>query len=494
MSKRKREMKWAGSSGKCSLDILARFVFLLSLAVCFFACGEQSRTFIEGDAVLLEAHDESFEMDIPEEAAEEAAEETTIVDGTSEDVTDDEADWPDMPSTLGYIRAMAETSPGRYLVAADNAMFLVDDGENVVWSTMYSPAPRLIKGMPDGGAVFWGGGIGRIDASGNILWYTELQDTSMDPLNAYMEVNDLLVTSDGGIVAVGGRGWYYRNFGTSIYNIVVFKFNARGDLLWQKNYMSDATASGVRIVETSDGGFLIAANDVLNPGSDYGPRPQPSELVSIHSNGEIRWWWRFGWTLGIIDAGVAPGDGYIFALGDSSPWFYSPTAWLLRVELPGEIVWQVGVGVMPDDRVSWISFPVTEDGGVVLAGYDDSAAYAVAARVNRDGVGWLRSYSLGDRTLGPSEIVELDGGGFLMAGNMEADEVEAFLMEIDGNGLVSDICPPGMGTELPYSFLETGDIPKVDVAGEVSDSAYVLVDAAVTVTPVDLAPEILCSD
>ena len=98
--------------------------------------------------------------------------------------------------------------------------------------------------------------LSRLDDSGNILWSKEYGGGSADGLS------DFWLTSDGGLIMVGGTTSYGRGQ-TDIY---IVKTDTLGNVMWTKTFGTWASESAYLVRETSNGDFIVVGekDDIYN--------------------------------------------------------------------------------------------------------------------------------------------------------------------------------------------------------------------------------------
>jgi len=243
--------------------------------------------------------------------------------------------------------------------------------------------------------------IVRIDAQGNRLW-----DKSYGGLD-----DDLLIcmipTSDGGYL-LGGRSnssmgnhksedALFKDF-TDIW---IIKIDAQGNKLWDKTFGGSSDDSIVGMIETTDGGFILAAgsmdemydsdfeNDsLLFDKSELGRGSSDFWVIRIDSNGNKLWDKIYGsnrseWVSSFIptndgnyllvghsssDAGFEKSENNI--AGTTGNLLLSYDYWVLKIDPQGNKIWDNTIGGYgedaPHDMVS------TLDGGFLIGGYSFS--------------------------------------------------------------------------------------------------------------------------
>jgi hypothetical protein len=87
-------------------------------------------------------------------------------------------------------------------------------------------------------------------------------------------------TTDGGYIITG----YTWSFGAGLYDVYLIKTDPNGNSQWQKTFGGSDHEIGYSVLQTSDGGFIIAGGK----GGVYGP-PGDVYLVKTDPNGNSRW-------------------------------------------------------------------------------------------------------------------------------------------------------------------------------------------------------------
>ena len=100
--------------------------------------------------------------------------------------------------------------------------------------------------------------IGKTDANGNEIWYHEY-DTENWPnqVGITNEGISIVQTDNGGFLVAGIKGYLQDEF---LYkNPLVLKTDASGNKIWLNNYFNDIGGSGLWAVDISDNGSIIVA-------------------------------------------------------------------------------------------------------------------------------------------------------------------------------------------------------------------------------------------
>ncbi|OJU47861.1 MAG: hypothetical protein BGN96_05740 [Bacteroidales bacterium 45-6] len=237
----------------------------------------------------------------------------------------------------------------------------------------------------DGDAVGSGyhGGTGndawvvKINAAGNIIWQKAYGGTQ----NEY--INSIIATSDGGYIlgcyTYSTDGYVSGNHGDA--DIWIVKINSSGTIVWQKALGGTDTEwiSVYSIVQTSDGGYLLAGSTYSTDGDVTGNHgDRDIWLVKLDATGNISWKKTIGGTSDDKAFSIAPtSDGnYILSGqtfssdGDVTGNHSSGDIWILKLTATGNIIWQKALGSSTND---WAWQTVTaNDGGYIIAGTSSS--------------------------------------------------------------------------------------------------------------------------
>lgn len=147
----------------------------------------------------------------------------------------------------------------------------IDDAGSVVWETavgkVYTDRSHFfaVYQTKDGGVIAGGGSssndslglphqykhfVVKLDAQGAIIWHNTYN------MKAYGgSIYSILETVNGGILMVG-KGVTENTYGANDY--LVRMLNEDGELQWEMNFGGSRDDAGKKIIQTNDGGFVIA--------------------------------------------------------------------------------------------------------------------------------------------------------------------------------------------------------------------------------------------
>jgi len=274
--------------------------------------------------------------------------------------------------------SIQQTSDNGYIVAGytnefgagnDDAWILkLDSFGNILWQKTYGGSNHeraySIQQTSDGGYIVagytWSFGTGnhaawvlKLDFSGNIIWQKAYSGDNPQYAYSISQIND------GGYIVAGYA--YVPSAGGS--DALIFKLDSEGNIIWQKIYGENKWEYAQSILQTSDGGYIVAGYNFPLATNN------PDGLVfKLDPFGNIVWQKIYGgnnpdflYSIQQISDG-----GYIVVGGTSSFGSSNYDAWVIKLDTSGNIVWQKAYGESENDFAYYIQ--QTNDGGYVVAG------------------------------------------------------------------------------------------------------------------------------
>jgi hypothetical protein len=227
----------------------------------------------------------------------------------------------------GYSQNVIQTSNGGYAVAAtyQNSFLLlkINESGNQQWNKTYtvpdSGHARAIIQTQDGGYALLGTGTqpATPPESSVVAWLVKIDSQGNEEWKQNLGTNSpksLVQTSDGGFVVA--KDFYF--------NLV--KLDSNGAVEWSRTYVDRDKNEVSSVVQTSDGGFALAGYmwRRIDGGNTY------TALVKTDANGIAQWVQYYG--VGIVDSMIKTADGG-FALACSSR--------LVKADANGSEQWEV---------------------------------------------------------------------------------------------------------------------------------------------------------
>ncbi len=278
--------------------------------------------------------------------------------------------------------SIIQTKDGGYIIAGfiwtvyaskqDICVIKLDESGNIEWEKTFDKdehdIPYSIIQTKDGGYAiaggtgkrFWGEvncWVIKLDAKGNMEWDNNFGGTGWD------EIYSIIQTKDGSFITTGcvwskgaGRG-----------DVRVAKLNKRGNLVWDKTFGGSENDETRSIVQTEDGGYVVAGFTV---SEDTGDRD--IWIIKLDKEGNKVWDRTFGgtsedWANSIIQN--KNGD-YIVAGWTKSIGVGKTDVWIIKLNKRGDLVWDKTFGGSENDEAH--SIIQTNDGGYAVTGWTKS--------------------------------------------------------------------------------------------------------------------------
>ena len=244
----------------------------------------------------------------------------------------------------------------------------------------------------------------------------------------YSNSNDLDVTDNA-----GGRDFW------------LVKLASNGNLLWQKTYGYIGKDDGQIIIQTKDGGFLIAGElDVTSSGGEGNSQAKIQHaggdywVLKLDSFGAIEWSKYYGGNFTDTPRGIAVSNdgGYVIVgTSDSTDVDISNNKgtydfWVIKISPTGTLLWEKNFGGSQIDEARGII--KTDDGNFLVVGDTTSTDSDVSAnnggadlwvlKIDNEGnLLWEKNY--GGRSFDVARsIKKTNSGGFIISGSSRSSD------------------------------------------------------------------------
>lgn len=257
-----------------------------------------------------------------------------------------------------------------------------DNAGNVIWKKIFRSlrAFNSILQLSDEGYMSCGNSADfytqcsfvRFDKDGNIIWQKSYGGDDYD----YGQ--SIIQTQDGGYVMAGySNSALSGNHGS--YDFWIMRLNSSGDLVWQKLFGGSADDKAYSVKATSDKGFIVVGKTTSNDGDvTVNKGGEDAWLVKIDSAGNKVWQKSFGGTqndafrdvVQTTDAGYLL-NGYTYSNdGDVSGNHGNADYWVAKINASGSLVSQKCFG---GSGIDWgLGLNSTVDKAFLLTGYTES--------------------------------------------------------------------------------------------------------------------------
>jgi hypothetical protein len=326
----------------------------------------------------------------------------------------------------GVGHSLVETSDGGFAIVGDNRLVKTDANGNMEWNQTYEAfsAHSLVEASDGGYAMAGGNGLVKTDANGNLEWSQTYRGTRYDYFNALIE------TSDGGY-AMGGS--FNQNYDDPFddCDFWLVKTDAYGNLEWSQTYGGPDYDYANSLVETSDGGYLLAGS------TGFWFFVSKMWIIKTDEQGNMEWNRTYGGReYAIANSVVKTSDGGYALAGRLSGDF-----WLIKIDESGNMEWN-----QTYSKGEAYSLVETSDGGYALVGItsgrNGDQTYTESWMIKTDASGneiWRQTYGeKGDQLY---SLVETSDGAFALAGYISypyPDPPELWLIKTDKYGNIPE--------------------------------------------------------
>jgi len=355
-----------------------------------------------------------------------------------------------------FANDIIQTNDGGYAIVGDtyskgagsnDAWFIkLDNQGNKVWERAFGGsdwdgAYSLIQ-TTDGGysvaAYTFSKGAGdgdlwllKLDSQGNLLW--DKTYGGRDDNRA----RSIIQTSDGGYVLAG----FNASQAYGAYDFWILRLDSHGNKIWEKTFGGSDIDEAYSIIQTKDGGFAVTGFT-----RSYGAGWADFWILRLDSQGNKLWDRTYGGNsndkaysiIQVLDGGFIVIGSSFFKDGGRNG------LWVIKLNQQGDILWDKNFNESKDNDIC--SLIQTNDGG-----------YAIASNTKSKGVGeediWLlrldsEGNKLWDKTYGGinidevTSLVQTNDGGYAIAGytaSKGAGGADVWIIKLDEQGNLSEI-------------------------------------------------------
>jgi hypothetical protein len=261
-----------------------------------------------------------------------------------------------------------------------------------------------------------------------------------------------------------------------ISSLLVMKLNGDGSIVWQKTLSYGVIDAGRAVVQTGDGGYLIAGAD-SNNGEHW--------VVKLDAAGNLQWFKVYPGVI-INDLDLLPGDDFVLAgrIGTDT----AADLWVAQANSDGDLEWQMRYGGPAADAAAAIE--TLPEGGFIVAGETDSFGNDLSngflLKLSAAGsILWQKTYG-GDGVDTFQTVTRTSNGGFALGGAF--DGATAWALHVDAQGDIPpcDFIGSGQALAMPTQVSPVNALPTI------LDTGIIPVDSNAAVYELPLAIELQC--
>jgi len=345
-------------------------------------------------------------------------------------------------------------------VLASSAPIGLVGASSEMWSKTYgSGVGYSLVETSDGGFAI-AGGTGSFGAGGNDFWLVKTDaDGNMEWNRTYggaesESAKALIKTSDGGFAIAGDT----YSFGAGECDFWLVKTDSYGNLEWNQTYGGLGSDYAESLVETSDGGYAIGGSFDPDYEDPFGDRD--FWLVKTDSYGNMEWNRTYSDSPSNYCSDlVETNDGGYLLAGGTGRYLLEANVWIIKTDEQGNIEWNQRYGGR--EHAGAKSVVKTSDGRYALAGYLSQDFWLIKIDVSGN-IEWNQTYSKSGVEEAYS-LVETSDGGYALAGITsgaigDQSYIDSWMVKTDASG--NEIWTQtygGTGDQYLYSLVETSD-------------------------------------
>ncbi len=272
----------------------------------------------------------------------------------------------------------------------------------------------------------------------------------------------LIQTSDGGFALAG----FTRSYGAGNKDVWLVKTDTNGLMLWNKTYGSSQNEEARSVIQTRDGGYLLAGST-----NSYDISDEDVWLIKTDANGLVLWNKTYGGSrLDFVRSLIHTIDGGFALAGFTIDWMDfialgngGGDMWIVKLDASGNIQWNQTYKGEKDERIYTII--QTLDGGFALAGKTtvssdfNSEIWLVKTDVMGE-IQWNQTYQ-GTKDETAYSLIQTSDEGFILAAISQTQfslESDILIVKTDVYGTVVWSETYGGSTdECPYDIIQTLD-------------------------------------
>ena len=286
----------------------------------------------------------------------------------------------------------------------------------------------------------------KIGENGSLEWSKTLGGTSFD------EFWSVLPTEDGGYLVVGRSGSQNGDVAENFGNLDTWlvKLSSVGEVIWSKVYGGSKEDGASRVINTSDGGYLVIGQTSSTDGNvSSGNGNVDYWVLKVDSLGDLEWEHSYGGSgADVASDGYEITDGYLICgytgsnnNGDVNNFMGYFDCWLIKIDYSGNLIWEKTYGGSKLD-------------------------YAYQLSGNSDGTTWI----VGDTKSTDGDVTGNSGGGDLWMFKIDNNTGDLLWQQTFGGtkaevGFAIDRTPDDGFVVAGYTWSTNGDLTGIPNKG-----------------------------
>ncbi|GEM_PF-1072136 len=288
--------------------------------------------------------------------------------------------------------------------------------------------------------------------------------------SAYDIPTGLAASFDGGY-AISGITW---SFGAGDADAFLLKTDSMGNFLWMKTLGTVTRDKPFGMVQTSDSGFAISGTVKYDPVSAN--IDEKIFLLKTDANGNLQWFKTYGGTANEESASIIQSyeGGFLIAGYTQSFGAGSNDCYVLKTDSTGNMLWAKTFGTSLAETGNAVV--QTQDSGYAIIGTSEDCGFGngdiLLIRLNSDGdTLWSKCYG-SSAFESASQIIQAGNENLMILGlSIHASNYDILLAEVDGQGNLLNSVKIGSGGEQSPSGLCAAQDASWIVAGQSNTDA-----------------------
>ncbi|HTA26771.1 MAG TPA: T9SS type A sorting domain-containing protein [Bacteroidia bacterium] len=263
-------------------------------------------------------------------------------------------------------------------------------------------------------------------------------------------------TADGGYAITGTT----LSFGQGGYDVYVVKLNSIGNLQWTKTIGGTVNEFGWSIIQTKDKGYIVTGYT-----NSFGVGNNDVYVIRLDSIGTLLWTKTIGNNEDDFGRSIIQSKDGGFLIAGTVNNGVSDNAYIIKLDSSGSLLWNKDIGTLDNDLYSIVG---TKDGGYIVAGYTAEFGYYpshenlyIIKFDSNDNAKWSKTSGGTGGYDGAYSIIQSSDGGYVAAGYTDSygqGGYDVYVVKFDslGNYLWNRTIG-GTGTDVGYSLVQAND-------------------------------------
>lgn len=239
----------------------------------------------------------------------------------------------------------------------------------------------------------------------------------------------------GGFVVAG----FTQSSGAGKRDIWIVRLNPIGGVMWERSYGTAGDEFATSIARIPSGGFIVSGYEQIETRSEV-----RSFLIRIDDSGRVVWYKTFSFNDFLIITSLAVTSLNEIIVAGVHEHVHSG-AWIAKLNLAGEIVWQEKIGGNLDFQVLLQSVQITSNNEIAVTGQrigsstpdKDRFSDIWTALLSKSGkIRWQNRYGVSDRGEFGTRILSTTTNDFIVVGAHGTTTEDIVILKLNDTGMI----------------------------------------------------------